>query len=86
MVSKCANPACAARFLYLHQGKLYRFDREAQIDTEPLLGLDPTVRKHSKGVQFFWLCAECSASMKLIHCKGIGITVHPLHRMLKAAS
>lgn len=86
MVSKCANPACAARFLYMHKGKLYRFELEAQPDKGPSLGLDPTMRKHSNGVQFFWLCEKCSASMTLVLCKGIGVTVHPLHRMLKAAS
>ena len=26
MLSKCANPGCAATFLYLHQGKLFRLD------------------------------------------------------------
>jgi len=30
MISKCANPACSARFLYLHEGKLFRFEREAK--------------------------------------------------------
>jgi len=86
MISKCANPACAARFLYLHQGKLFRFEREAQTDTQLSLGFDPTVHKHSQGVQFYWLCEQCSASMTLVYCKGVGVTTHPLRRLLKAAS
>jgi len=85
MISKCANPACAERFLYLHRGKLFRFEREAQNDTKPSLGLDPK-RKHSTSVQFFWLCEKCAASLTLVYCKGVGVTTHPLHLMLKAAS
>jgi hypothetical protein len=86
MISKCANPACAARFLYLHEGKLYRFERDAQNNSELLMGFDPTIRKHSTGVQFFWLCETCAASMTLIRCKGIGVAIHPRHSLLKAAS
>ena len=37
MISKCANPACSSRFLYLHEGKLYRFERAAENDTKLLL-------------------------------------------------
>lgn len=86
MISKCANPACSARFLYLHDGKLFRFEREAQNADEVLVGFDPTVLKRSNGVDFFWLCKKCSETMTLIHCRGVGITMHPLHRLLKAAS
>jgi hypothetical protein len=87
MISKCANPTCSARFLYLHEGKLFRFERDANNDTELLLGFDPTLQhKHSPGVEFFWLCRNCAARMTLIYCKGVGVTAHPLHRLLKAAS
>lgn len=86
MISKCANPTCSARFLYLHEGKLFRFERQARNENELLLGFDPTVRKRSPGVEFFWLCRNCAASMTLIYCKGVGVTTHPLHRLLKAAS
>ena len=30
MLSKCANPGCAATFLYLHQGKLFRLDTNVE--------------------------------------------------------
>lgn len=86
MISKCANPACSARFLYLHEGKLFRFEREAQNHDEVLLGFDPAVLKRENGVDYFWLCGKCSATMTLIHCRGLGITMHPSHRLLKAAS
>ena len=29
MLSKCANPACQAKFHYLHEGKIYRIDTES---------------------------------------------------------
>jgi hypothetical protein len=86
MISKCANPACSARFLYLHDGKLFRFEREARNSEEILLGFDPAVLKYSNGIDFFWLCQKCSETMTLVHCKGIGVTIHPLHHLLKAAS
>lgn len=86
MISKCANPACSARFRYLHQGKLFRFEREAQNRDEVLLGFDPAVLKPSGSADFFWLCEKCSAEMTLIHCRGVGVTLHPVHPLLKAAS
>ena len=86
MISKCANPACRARFLYLHEGKLFQFEREACDDAELLLGFDSTMHKHSTGVEFFWLCGQCAATMTLIYAKGVGVTTHPRHLLLKAAS
>jgi hypothetical protein len=86
MISKCANPACSARFLYLHEGKLFRFEREAKQDKERLLGFDPTVRKHSTGMEFFWLCEQCSATMTLTYQNGTGVITQRVRNMLKAAS
>ena len=79
MISKCANPTCSARFLYMHEGQLYRFEREDAMN-------DPTVRKHSTGVEFFWLCPRCAASLKLVQWGGAGVTTYPRHLLLKAAS
>ena len=86
MISKCANPACSARFLYLHSGKLFRFEREASEDKEPLLGFDPALHKHSTGVEFFWLCENCSTTLTLTYRKGIGVSTRPVRNLLKAAS
>ena len=86
MISKCANPACSTRFLYLHEGKLFRFEREAKEDTELLLGFDTTLHKHSRGVEFYWLCATCAAKMTLVRRKGSGVVPRQLHGLLKAAS
>ena len=59
MVSKCANPACPKRFLYLHQGKLFN--------------LTPTPELEATGVGFvpglyerFWLCDDCCQRMTLV--------------------
>ena len=86
MISKCANPACSARFLYLREGKLFRFEREAQDDTQPLLGFDPTLHKHSTGVEFFWLCETCAATMTLNYSRGVGVTTRRLRDEFRAAS
>lgn len=85
MISKCANPTCGARFLYLHTGKLFRFELEPKDDEGPLLGFDPSLRKHSRGVEFFWLCETCSAVMTLVYQPRLGVTTQWLHLELKAS-
>ena len=85
MISKCANPACAARFLYLHEGKLYRFERTSS-GGAGLLGLSPNPPKHPAKVEFYWLCSRCAKSMKLTYCQGIGVIPFPRYPLLKAAS
>jgi len=59
MVSKCANPACSERFLYLHQGKIFQ--------------LTPTPEVEAVGGGFlssiyerFWLCEKCCTEMTLV--------------------
>jgi hypothetical protein len=69
MLSKCANPGCAAPFLYLHQGKLFRFDTAAE---------HPAAQSKDRTVghlEFFWLCAECATKLTLDYKKGVGITM-----------
>jgi hypothetical protein len=85
MISKCANPACSARFLYLRTGKLFRFELEAREDDGPFLGFDPSVRKHSRGVEFFWLCESCAEVMTLVYYPSIGVTTRWLRPELKAS-
>lgn len=78
MISKCANPACSAHFLYLHEGKLFRVLRRTEEAPGPQTGIDPTVRKRSQRVEFFWLCEKCAAKLTVKYEKGSGITVRPL--------
>jgi len=85
MISKCANPACSAHFLYLHQGRVFRILRDAEDKRELQLGVDPTVSKHSQ-VEFYWLCEGCSRTMTIRYQKDSGIIVQPLLAALRAAS
>jgi hypothetical protein len=50
MLSKCANPGCPAPFLYLHQGRLFRFD----------FGSDSPAGQSGRNLEFFWLCDQCA--------------------------
>ena len=82
MLSKCANPGCAATFLYLHQGKLFRLDTSIEV----VAGTSPAETKRpSRRVEFFWLCQACAAELTLGYKKGTGITVVPMPRALARA-
>jgi len=49
MLSKCASPGCAATFLYLHQGKLFRVDTSV----EAVAGIpEAATKKPSRRVEF----------------------------------
>ena len=80
MLSKCANPGCAATFLYLHQGKLYRLDT----NVEAVAGT--SAKKPSRRVEFFWLCNQCAVEVTLGYKRGTGITVVPLPKALARAA
>jgi len=81
MLSKCANPDCSARFLYMHGGKLFRWDRLKGVKDS-----GTTLRKESHGVEFFWLCDVCASRMTVVFRKDSGITVKALSPSLKIAS
>lgn len=63
MLSKCANPSCSASFFYLHEGKLFRCETSVGDD---LSTYDTGMKKSSRRVEFFWLCANCAPKMTLI--------------------
>jgi hypothetical protein len=75
MLSKCANPGCRATFLYLHQGKLFRFD--TSIETLARTPVSEMARS-SRRVEFFWLCEECAQDMTLTYNRETGIKIVPL--------
>jgi len=59
MVSKCANPACSERFLYLHQGKLFHLT--------PTPDLEAAEGESSSALyERFWLCDQCCKKMILV--------------------
>lgn len=64
MVSGCANPSCAARFKYLHEGQLFAFDRSK-------------LQKRGSGDRvFYWLCPRCASNITLIR-KGEELEIVP---------
>ena len=83
MLSKCANPGCPAAFLYLHQGKLFRLDRSAEMLVRIPVSEVP---RPSDRIEFFWLCNQCAAELTLGYKKETGITVVPLSKTLGLAA
>ena len=62
MLSKCANPNCAAPFLYLHSGKLFRVERRGPVpQVEPSMS-DP---KPVRSIEYYWLCETCAGRLTL---------------------
>ncbi len=59
MVSKCANPTCSERFLYLHQGKLFQLSPTPEVE-EVGGGYPPSLYER------FWLCDKCCREMTLL--------------------
>ena len=80
MLAKCANPACSNHFLYLHQGKLFRLDRDK------IVVADPEFREQGRHLEFFWLCDHCAADMTVVFRKGQGVTVRPFLVIRREAS
>jgi hypothetical protein len=85
MLSKCANPECSTRFLYMRGGKLFRWDQLQGVkDSNASPG--PAIKGDSRRVEFFWLCEKCAPRMTVVFRTGIGITTKLLRPVLKIAS
>jgi len=54
MVKNCANPKCAKPLHYLREGRIFVFDAGSASD-EPI-----------HRMEHFWLCGECSKTMRLV--------------------
>ena len=59
MVSKCANPRCSERFLYLHQGKIFQLTPTPDVEAVGG-GFSPSLCER------FWLCDKCCKEMTLV--------------------
>ena len=59
MLSKCANPECFEKFLYLGQGKLFHL-----IPTPDVLSCNEDAA--SQVQERFWLCDRCAKEMTVI--------------------
>ena len=77
MVSKCANPACSAPFLYFHRGRLFRIETEGRQDRRRNLGNENGTGKCLRRIEFFWLCESCAEKMTLAFDKANGVSVRP---------
>ncbi len=75
MLSKCANPACSARFLYLHQGRVFRFD----IGISPARDPNGRTRRQER----YWLCGDCVQVLTLRYEHGT-VVVRPVRLELPA--
>lgn len=53
MVKNCANPKCAKPLHYLREGRIFVFDADSDSD------------KAIHRMEHFWLCGECSQTMRL---------------------
>jgi hypothetical protein len=70
VLSKCANPACLARFHYLHEGRIFK------IETAPVgsaIKSSPT-----RKIEYFWLCERCMQTLTVVVENGI-VSTRPLH-------
>jgi hypothetical protein len=78
MVKTCANPACAAPFLYWRLGKLFRFDVKAP--RAPRRDVPEQIRELKPGRKsvFFWLCNKCCSTMTLSFDPHRGLVIVPL--------
>jgi len=85
MLSKCANPNCSASFLYLHQGRLFRFEVEARKSGKLAAVRDGPARKAALHIEYFWLCDSCLSTTRLVQENGSQVKAIPL-LFLKAAS
>ena len=63
MLSKCANPACLARFRYLHQGRIFNIEMESPPSDN--------YNAHVRRVERFWLCEECVQTFTLAVENGV---------------
>jgi len=85
MLSKCANPSCSNPFLYLREGKLFRFEmvRPANGNGNGQ-GPDDT-QKLLHRLEYFWLCDSCASQMTIVRSEGGDVRTMPL-LALRAAS
>jgi hypothetical protein len=69
MLSRCANPECSEKFLFLHLGKLFCLAPTPEIEVSES-ALSPLRER-------FWLCDHCAKIMTIIW-DGTKATLTPL--------
>jgi hypothetical protein len=68
VLSKCANPACGAKFQYLYLGQLFAIKYRNVKPIEPPISQLPET--HDR-LRYFWLCSTCLQSLT-IQPSGLG--------------
>jgi hypothetical protein len=58
MTAKCANPCCREPFLYFRSGKIFLIEAPGSHHSR-----QDGVRK---APEYFWLCGECSRTMRVV--------------------
>lgn len=86
VIKTCANPACAAPFLYWRGGRLFRFEMKAPYDPCLDVAEHNRERKPSRRSVFFWLCENCCSTMVLRFDQRRGVAVVPLRSMKRDGS
>jgi hypothetical protein len=66
VISKCANPECAAVFRYMHEGKLFEFEVRSLPKASGKTADVTLDRETSRQVECFWLCDACASTRTLI--------------------
>lgn len=73
MLSKCANPACDAKFQYLQSGKVYVVRHQAIRENKVTLDFS----EEPDRTVYVWLCNACSRSMTVQASSNGNIRVVP---------
>lgn len=79
MLTKCANPACFARFHYFHEGKLFTI--EPTVDRPQKDLYDPEYATGRHAAEYFWLCSECCRALTIESSGVEGVPVVRQKRM-----
>jgi len=83
MLAKCANPGCSNHFLYMSEGKVFRYETRCETNGAPDFG---NLKRPARRIEFFWLCSNCAANMTLIYQEGSGVAIQRLDRNPWAAA
>ncbi len=83
MLAKCANPACSAKFLYLHEGRLFAI--ASRVDPQKRgPPTDPEYTGRSCTLEYSWLCSSCCCAMTVQSDGDHGITLTPKRQTVRA--
>jgi hypothetical protein len=66
MLIQCLNPACSTLFRYLYEGRIFTVERYVT---------GPDGLKTDRQIEHYWLCGECSKSMKVVVENGVATTI-----------